>query len=892
MVTFAHCLLMSDARKNSLKYSSALILCVLFFHLTVHSQDSLLKKTDTSAVRADTSLNKADTSIHKTDTVHVNLSKDSLDAPISYSASDSVVFMLPEKMMVFYNKAEIKQKDMELSSDSLTVDQSINLVTALSTKDSAGHIVARPKMVQAGTTTESDVIQYNTKTQKGLTQHSITQQGEIYIQGEKIKKVNQNDFYAYRSQFTTCNLDTPHFAFIAKKMKLVNKKLAVSGPIHPEFEGVPIPIYLPFGIFPISQGRHSGLLPPTLATGEQYGLGIQGLGYYKVLNDNFDVTARADAYSYGGWAFYFEPEYRVRYKYNGGLRFTMQRTRILSSDANEDYSDTRTFNISWRHTVDSKARPGTNFSANVNAGSTKFNRYILNNPMANYNNQLNSSVAYSKTWDGYNLTVSGNHSQNNNTGLVNVTLPTVGFTANTIYPLQPKEMAGTPKWYQKLGIGLNSNFSNQINFFDSLFSFSRLLDTLQWGAQHNIPIQLSLPAIGPLQVAPGISYSERWFSRSVERNWNPTKQKLDTSFTKGFFASREVSMSLSLSTAIFGKFDKFGKNSKFVAIRHVIRPTMSVSYHPDLTAKNYQNHIQITPDSLGKHFNNLSRYEGNIYSDFSQGTFGGIGFGIDNNIEAKIRSKKDTGAAAIKKIKLIDGFGFNGSYNLLADSFQLSPITFYVRSTLFDKINITAGTTLSPYKTDSLGFNIKEYAWSGGKFSPGRITNGNLAISTSFKSKAKDEKKEKEEKDEQEGQTPLSMDEQMAQMDYIRQNPAEFADFNIPWSVNISYSLSFQRRFKTNGTGFETDINSSASINGDFNLTPRWKTGINTYYDLKASKIQTLTMFISREMHCWQLSINVTPVGLYRSFNITINPKSSILRDLRINRTRQFYGGI
>jgi LPS-assembly protein len=886
MVTFAHYQLMSNGRKNSLKYSSALILCVLFFHLTVHSQDSLSKKTDTSSV-------VADTSIHKTDTLHVNLSKDSLDAPIIYSASDSVVFVIPDKKIIFYSKGDIKQKDAELTADSLTIDQGTNLVTAVSRRDSAGHIVSRPKMVQAGSTTESDVIKYNTKSQKGLTYQSNTQQGEIFIHGQTIKKVNQNDFYAYKGQFTTCNLDTPHFAFVTKKLKLVNKKLAVSGPIHPEFEGVPIPIYIPFGIFPISQGRHSGFLPPTLATGEQYGLGVQGIGYYKVLNDNFDVTARADIYSYGGYAMYFEPSYRVRYKYNGGLRFTLQRTRILSSDAKEDFTDTKTFNLSWRHSVDSKARPGTNFSANVNAGSTKFNRYILNNPMANYNNQLNSSIAYSKTWDGYNLTVSANHSQNNNTGLVNLNLPTVGFTANTIYPLQRKDFAGTPKWYEKLGIGLNSNFSNQINFYDSLFSFKRLIDTLQWGAQHTIPIQLSLPAVGPVQISPGISYGERWFSRSLVRTWDSVNNKVDSNFTKGFYQSRDVSFSLSLSTAIFGKFDKFGKNSRLMAIRHVIRPSVSFNFKPDLAGKNYQKNVQITPDtgSVKAHYQNFSKYEGGIYGDYSQGTFGGIGFGIDNNIEAKVRSKKDTGAAAIKKIKLLDGFGFTGSYNLLADSFKLSPVTFYIRSTLFDKVNITAGTTLDPYQVDSLGFRTKAYAWSNGKFSPGRITNGNIAISTSFKSKAKDDKKDKALKDAQEGQTPLTMDEQMAQMEYIRQNPAEFADFNVPWSVNISYSLSFLKRFKTDYSGFETVINSSASINGDFNLTPRWKTGINTYYDFKTAKIQTLTMFISREMHCWQLSINVTPVGLYRSFNITINPKSGILRDLKINRTRQFYGG-
>jgi len=65
--------------------------------------------------------------------------------------------------------------------------------------------------------------------------------------------------------------------------------------------------------------------------------------------------------------------------------------------------------------------------------------------------------------------------------------------------------------------------------------------------------------------------------------------------------------------------------------------------------------------------------------------------------------------------------------------------------------------------------------------------------------------------------------------------------------------------------------------------------GFNCYYDVRHTQMQSLTTFLSRDMHCWQLAINVTPVGPYRSFNITINPKSNILRDLKINRVRTFY---
>jgi LPS-assembly protein len=470
-----------------------------------------------------------------------------------------------------------------------------------------------------------------------------------------------------------------------------------------------------------------------------------------------------------------------------------------------------------------------------------------------------------------------------------MTLPNVTFTANTIYPLQRKEFAGSPKWYEKLGIGLNSSAANELSFVDSTFTISSLLDTMQWGAQHNIPIQLSLPPLGPLQVAPGISYSERWFSRKTERTWNNAKNGLDTTYEKGFFTQRDISFSLSLSTAMFGMFDKFGKNSKIRAIRHVIRPTMAISYKPDLNSK-YFREVQIDSFKVRRPLR-YSIYEGGIFSPFTSGAFGGVSFGVDNNIEMKVRSKKDTGEAAIKKVRLLDGFGFNGSYNLMTDSFNLSQLSLYVRSTLFEKINVTASGTIDPYQVDQFGDRIDKYAWEGGKFSPGQLTNGSIAISTSFRSKPKDETKEKERQELEEDLPRQTMDEQMAELEYARQNPAEFADFNIPWSLYISYSLNFYRRLNGETFKYVTETNSTASINGDFNLTPRWKMGMNTYYDVKKSEIQMLTMYISREMHCWQLSINVTPVGLVRSFNITVSPKSGILRDLRINRTRSFYEG-
>jgi len=902
---------MNNGGKISLKYLSTLILTLLFFCVTVNSsaryyrnrdkpppdvQDTIPKKNISSlkdtvvidSAMLDTLPFHSDSSRLQVDTIHAPYSKDSLDAPISYSAQDSVVLDVPTKNITLYNKANTKFKDIDLDAYNIRMDQANSLLLATYARDTSGAMIGRPKMTQAETKMESDSMVFNMKTKKGITINTFTQSGEMYVMGEKMKKISTNDYYAFRGRFTTCNLDTPHFAFRTNKMKLINKQMAITGPVHPEFEGVPIPIYIPFGYFPISQGRHSGFLAPTFDVSSQYGLGLQGLGYYKVLSDNFDVAARADIYSYGGYTLHLTPEYRVRYRYSGRMNFIYQNIRILNNSGEDAYTTSKTYNLQWAHNVDSKAHPGQNFSANLNLMSASFNKYVLTNPTAVYNNQISSSIAYSKTFeDGkYNLTVNANHNQDNISGLVNINAPSIGFTAITVYPFAPKDYVGIPKWYQKLGIGLNSNISGSTSYYDSMASFSHVLDTFKWGAQNNVPITLALPQLGFLQITPGVSFQNRILSMKYNYAWDSLNQKLDTLPTeKGVFFANNVAFSLSLSTAIFGTFQHFGKNSKILGIRHTVRPTISFSYSPDLSKSYYTENIQYTKEGNKQSFN---RFNGNIYSAFSQGSFGGLSFGIDNNIEMKVKSKTDTSAGANDKVKLIDGFGFNGSYNYLADSFKLSPIYFYLRSTLFKNINISATTTLNPYQHDTLGININKYAWEGKGFSLGRIIGGNISISTSFKSKPIDPKKnEQDQKNIVDNQMPMTIDEQQAELAYIRSNPAEFVDFNIAWSLNVSFAYSFTNTFVVNR--YVTQTSSSLILNGDFNLTEKWKVGFNCYYDVKNLVMNNLTTFLSRDMHCWQLSINVTPVGVYRSFNITISPKSGILRDLHINRSRTFY---
>jgi LPS-assembly protein len=642
-----------------------------------------------------------------------------------------------------------------------------------------------------------------------------------------------------------------------------------------------LPITLPFGLFPLSKGRRSGLIAPSFTANEQLGLALEGIGFYKIINDHWDAVFRGTIYSYGGWTASINPRYYKRYRYQGNINLNIQHFRDI------DKSGNRGFQIAWTHSADTKSRPGVTFSANLNAGSSKFNESVPNSPQRNFQNTLNSSITYAKVWKNrpFNLTVSANHNQNTVNKLININLPDIGFNVNTLYPFRRVEAETDYKWYENIGVALNSNVKSLSFFYDTASNIGKqLIDKLQWGGSHNIPITLSLPPLGPLQIGPSVSYQEYWYQNKVVEKWNSNTQKVDTSISKGFYSAREMSFGVSGTTRIFGMIG-FKKNSNVQAIRHEVRPSIGFSYHPNMNGKDYYT-VQI---DTNKNFARKSIYSGNIFSAFGEGKSGAITFGLDNNIQMKVKSKKDTGEAAIKKITLIDGLSLNTSYNLLGDSFKLAPFSIQARTNLFEKINITASATTMPYLTDSRGEFIDKLVWRKRVISLGTLTSGSVAVQTSFKGGDKNEKLPNENQQQQINQNGLPLDEYQQEASYINNNQQEFANFNIPWSVSIQYSFNYNRIRRTYSVGYKPSYAQNITLSGTLNLSPKWQIGANGFYNFTTKQIDGVSLNISREMHCWQMSISLSPVGQRRFFTLNISPKSAILRDLKVNRTRYFY---
>jgi lipopolysaccharide assembly outer membrane protein LptD (OstA) len=415
------------------------------------SPDTLIKHTDSIA-----------------DTTKTGKSKSAINAKVDYKSADSIAFNMREQKVYLYNKAEIAYEDIGLKADRIEIDFKRNIISAKGVNDTTGKETGTPEFKQASETFRSKTINYNYKSRKGLIYSVITKEGEGYIHGTTVKKLTNGELDIRNGSYTTCSLDEPHFEIKFTKAKVIPGNKIITGPAYMSIEGVPLPIGLPFGMFPNKKGQSSGLVIPTYGESTTRGFYLENGGYYWGISDHMDLKLVGDIYSRGSWAAKPTFNYRKRYRYNGSFNFSYA-INIDGEKETPQYARNSDFRVTWSHRQDPKARPNSVFSASVNAGSSKFDRY---NPatMANHlSNQLSSQVSYDVTLGpNYHLSASASHSQNTSTHTVNITLPEIAFSVNQFYPFRSKTSMGRRKWYEDISVKYNMNAKNELDTYDSL----------------------------------------------------------------------------------------------------------------------------------------------------------------------------------------------------------------------------------------------------------------------------------------------------------------------------------------------------------------------------------------------------------------------------------------
>ena len=859
---------------------------ILFFLHSgwVQGQDTVRSAAvhlDTVLLLYDT-LHLADTALHHpSDSLKIKKAtkKDNLKSKVEYAARDSLRFDIKEQKVYLFRDANIKYEDIGLKSGYVEIDFPKKTVYATGIKDSTGKDIQVPEFTQAAQKFKSKVMTYNYDTKRGYIQNVFTKQDEGYLHGTIVKKMENDITYLKDGWYTTCDReDDPHYEFKFGKAKVIPGKKVITGPAYLVIANVPVPLGIPFGYFPSKAGRRSGILMPTYGESNNQGFFLENGGYYWAMNKYIDLFLVGDIFSRGSWAVKPRLNYRYRYHYSGNLNFSYAVNKLGAADS-PDFQKSTDFSVQWTHSQDQKARPHSTFSANVNIVSSNFNKY---NPVTNaqtyLSNTFQSSINYTTNWNNnYYLTLNFSHSQNTLNKSINITLPSLSFSVNQFYPLRKKEHVGKLRWYENISTKYNMEAMNQYNTVDTLiFKKKNWWYDMQNGIQHHVPITVTFPVLKYFYWTTSISLNDRMYFSTIRKkyvpSYKPGKDSLVVDTIRHFTNAFDGNASTSINTTLYGMYQF--KHGPVIALRHMVTPSVSFTYTPNFGSSGW-GYYRYAVNDTNKNPQKYSIFEGNLYGGPAARKSGVVNFSLRNNLEMKVRNRKDT-VTGTKKIVLIENLTFSETYDMTKDSMRWSTLSIQGYTTLFKNLRVSYSSRWDPYARDSLGRSIRKSEWEVHR----RLlrldnTTWDLGLTYTLSSDKSNKKKTSKKGTEQERKDISDY------YDY-------YVDFDIPWSFNLNYKFTVNKDWNSAKTYRVGKVTQTLGFNGQLNITPKWKITLNTGWDFTNGQLSFTSIDLYRDLHCWEMRFGWIPKGAQQSWNFSINVKASILQDLKLNKKKDF----
>ena len=858
------------------------------------AKDSLPPAEDSIARRRD-SLRVAD-STSRADSLLL-LDKSSLTRPAFSGAKDSIRqdFSNGQRKMYYWGDVEVSYENIKLKADYMEYDMSTGTVYARGTYDSlAQEWKGQPEMTQGSQTFNMEEVRYNFNTRKARIKNMITKEDDGILHGKNIKMMPDKSINITKGKYTVCDLEHPHYYLKLSSAKVVTKpsQKTVFGPAHLVVEDVDLPIGIPFGFIPKRPDRATGLLMPSFGEENARGFYLRDAGMYFVLGDYFDMSLTGDYYTLGSWAANLNSRYMVKYKFTGNLavNYSVDQTGEKGST---DFFQSKNFGVRWSHSQDSKAHPGTSFSASVNFSSPSNSRYNSHSVSEALQNQISSSISYSKNWNGkFNLSVNALHSQNSRDSSYTFTLPNITFSVSTFYPFKIKNRVGKERFYEKFALGYNTSIQNKINFKASEFGEPGFIDKFQNGVAHNFSIKLpDFTLFKYLNVAPNVSYGMNWFFRKSEAYFDPETNSVKTEMGKQFGtfgATHNYSGSLSMSTRIYGMYN-FGKYHKIQALRHVVSPSVSMSFSPE-KGKAFNgwrtfNYV----DTLGVQKSyDYNIYQGQINSAPGKGKSATMSISLGNNLEAKVRDMKDTTGTGSKKVKILDQFNFSTGYNFLADSLKMNNVGLSMSTSIFGKLGINGNMNFDPYAINERGQRVNKYNLLETGV-PLRLTNVSTSVSYSLSGKGTVKGNDGSKSSGGDGGGSGNPADYYRRIyyhpltgEYIPGGWLYYTNPNVPWSLNFNYSFSMSRSYSyvNNQLSKKDNYTQTLGVQGNIQLTPKMSVQAQSGWDFTAMKMTTTQFSFRYDLHCFNISVSWVPSGMYQSYSFLISANAAALADL------------
>ena len=915
-----------------LKYKCLIILLLFLTGNMMTEAQELIAPTDTvMAVVGDTVVSAGQDSVLALDSVPKK--QTGLDAPVSYQAKDSII-MTGANWAYLFGESDVKYQQIELQSEKIEMNMDSSLVYATFGLDSIGEEFGYPLFKAGDQQYESKTMRYNFGTKKGYITDVITQQGEGYVTAGRTKKMDNDVLNMKGGRYTTCDEhDHPHFYIQMTKAKVRPKKNIVTGPVYMVFEDVPLyPIGLPFCFFPFSSSYSSGIIMPTFGDESSRGFYLRDGGYYFALSDYMDLAVTGDIYTKGSWGLSARSSYRKRYKFSGSFNASYLVTR-LGDKGLPDYSLSKDFKLNWTHSQDPKANPYRTFSASVNFATSSYDRNNLNSfypgsqGFADANqNTKGSSISITQRFPNnpFSISATMNVNQRSKDSTISLTLPDITITMSRIFPFKRKNAVGKERWYEKISMSYNGYLRNSIDTKEDKLFKSSLVKDWRNAMQHQIPVSATFSLFKYLNISPSFNYTERWYTNKVEKAYDMQKKQVvarDTTY--GFYRVFDYSTSVSASTTLYGFYKPLPfLGDKIKMIRHRFEPSVTLSYTPDFGASKYGFWKDLMyEDQYGQTQQiSYSPFEGGMFGTAPNGKSGSVSFQLDNNLEMKIKSDRDS--TGERKISLIDKLSLGMSYNMAADSFKWSDLSVGLRLKFSKSYTLNLNGTFDTYTYgyDEATKTVRRLdipRWQAGK-GLGRLRQTGTSFSYTFNNDTFGKLFGKKDNNDDSNNPPTdpnaSNDPEFEQISSgeegdqqgkmeggrlrgAKKDTGEFDSYGymvnkVPWSLSFSYSMQLRYGdFDPSKLEYKYKLTHALSFNGNIQPTKNWRFNFNATYDFDTHKISYMTCNITRDLHCWQMTASFVPVGPYKSYTFNIAVSSSLLKDLKWRQSSNYRDG-
>lgn len=839
--------------------------------------------------------------------------KPGIDAPVEYTAADSMIYDAQSGLAYLYGKAHVDYQGMVLDAAKITMNMDSSLVHAEARPDSTaeGGLAEKPAFKQGSEQYESEKMSFNFKTKKGFIRNVSTAQGNGFMDSERSKRADDGTLYLEHAKYTTCDAKHPHFYLKLSRAKVRPGKETIFGPAY-LVEDVPLPLAIPYGFFPFNKKYSSGFIMPSYGDELSRGFYLRNGGYYLAINDRLDLKLLGEIYTKGSWGVSAETNYNKRYRYRGNFYVSFLRT-VEGEKNMPDYSVTKSLKLQWSHSKDPKASPNTNFSARVNFASENYERKNLEsmyNPLAYTQSTRTSSVSFSHTFPNIGLTISAstNLSQNMRDSSIAVTLPDVNINLARFYPFRRKRQVGKERWYEKISTAYTGQLSNSITTKENQLFKSNLIKDWRNGMQHRIPIDATFQLFKYINVSPNFSFRDLMYATRINRSWDQLRQEEVRDTTYGFYNLYDWNIGVSVNTTLYGFYKPsrlwkklFG--DKIEAVRHVFKPSVSFSYAPDFTAPRfgYTKEYEKIDAQGNSSMVSYSPYSEGIYGYPSGTKQGLITMSVSNNVEMKVKSDRDT--SGVKKISLIDELSANLSYNLAAKKRPWSNLNTRLRLKLTKNYTFSLSAVFATYayKFDESGRVVTSdrTEWSYGRF--GRFQGMSQNLSYTFDNqtwrKWMDRLKGRKTNEEDTSDSEETYDEEDSNIDPDLKNARRggtkkkekakvdkdgYLAFSIPWSLTVSYGITMaedrSKKINVRRMRYPYSFTQSLNASGFIRIAEGWNISFSSGYDFRMKEVSMTTLSLSRDLHCFEMSASVvlTP---YSSFNFTFRARASELAD-------------